>query len=428
LKWRIKALLLKVFRFLASFTLGTIILVGFLLLLLVNNLSNRLLNADFYTRTLDEQDTYNRIYDEVLLDDAAKTTRAEWFQDIQLVDDEDIVPLLRAIMPPAYLRAEVEGMIQSSVDYINEDVETLELYLNLGPPLAQVKPVLFGYIDQRIDELQVVEPTSGGCTPEQLKGVGDSFKSFFQEAAGGRVAFRSVPSIRAIQPLCRGPFFDSIFTELVASSLLEQRVRQGLVNSREDIRREFVAGDTHQFLKAAARPLARPLIDDTIADITRELDGQDRLEVIPWLAKQEGNTTETQLRADIAGVRAQLSDRGWVKTVALVMLIGGTILLGLVYLPQLSNALRAPGLTLLLIGVSVYVLATLTKSALPDLVEAANIAPSARGLAHDIFRSFVDQLASGFTGPSVALIIVGAVLFAASFFVHFSLKPLAKAA
>ena len=60
---------LSIVRAAAALVLGVIIFVGFLFFLILNNLSDKLLSADFYKDTIAGQDTYNRIYDEVLVDE-----------------------------------------------------------------------------------------------------------------------------------------------------------------------------------------------------------------------------------------------------------------------------------------------------------------------------------------------------------------------
>ena len=107
----------------AGLVLGVVIFVGFLTYLILNNFSDKLLTVKFYTNTIAAEDTYNRIYDEVLVDDELLETTQKFLGDIQVVDHQDIVDLLREIIQPAYIQTEVEGAIERTIDYINEDAE-----------------------------------------------------------------------------------------------------------------------------------------------------------------------------------------------------------------------------------------------------------------------------------------------------------------
>ena len=93
----------------AALVLGLVIFFGFLFVLLTNNLSDKLLSADFYSNIIHGQDTYNRIYDEVLLDEELARTTQDLLGDLQVLSQEEIVQLLREIMPPEYLQSQVEG-------------------------------------------------------------------------------------------------------------------------------------------------------------------------------------------------------------------------------------------------------------------------------------------------------------------------------
>jgi hypothetical protein len=130
-------------RSIAATVLGIIIFVSFLSFLLVNHFTGKLLDSSFYTRILNEQDTYNRIYDEVLLGNQVRTSTRQLTDDLQIMTHEELVELARDVAPPEYLHGQVEENIQQVTEYMQGEVDVLALYLDLGPPLARVKPVIF---------------------------------------------------------------------------------------------------------------------------------------------------------------------------------------------------------------------------------------------------------------------------------------------
>ena len=414
---------LLILRFVATPILGIAIFAGLLLTLVGNNIVDKLLNAEFYTDTIAEQNTYNRIYDDVLLDQKAKDKVQELLGDVKVVSPEDIVGLVRGLMPPEYLQSQVEGAIQRAVAYFNEDSDTLELYLEMGPAIDKIKPTLLDYVDRRIDGIPEADPGPAECNPETVKSVRDGYQEVFRGLAGGRVP-ASLPSIKVIAEPCRVLIFDSAFPALFADDTLDSRITQALGNSTDDIRAAFVAGDTHGVLKAAARPLSEPLVDDVVAKIRERLDEGDRLNLIRVLAETNSDFTEEQIRVEVADAKELIVQyRALGGTLAGLMLYGGAILLAVLHLPKLSAAMRWPGIFLLVSGGLIFIVGKILESKVVDWLitgvdqitaNAPGIPGPAINLISDLVLSFGQQLTQGFAAPAFTVLIVGALLFAAS--------------
>ena len=426
--------LADILRPVLALVLGVVVFFGFLFLLLFSNFSDKLLNSEFYTDTISGEDTYNRVYAEVLLDPELLGTTQDLLGDIQVISQEEIVRLLRQIVPSAYLQTQVEGSIQRTVDYFNGDSDTLEIYVEFGPPLGRIKPVLFQYIDKRIDGLVLQDLGGPKCTPERVNQLADGYASRWSDLAAGKVP-QTIPSLESLHTSCRSLIFDVAFATVVPGSSLNYDAKAGLRAIEVGIRRKFVVeGDTHGVLKLAARPLATPLMDDAIDRIKLELDGQDRLDVIHHLAQWNDDFTEAELRDDIETSREWLN-RGrtdlW-KPAPWVMLIAGSIIMGLIHYPSLKNALRWPGVTLFLTGLVFFIAGKVAESRVPHglqgLVErtsngTSGVPNSVTDLGGDLLVSFGEQLTSGIDGPALTLLIIGALFVGASFFA-FLLGPL----
>lgn len=426
--------LADILRSVLALVLGVVVFFGFLFLLFFSNFSDKLLNSEFYTDTISGEDTYNRVYHEVLMDPELLGTTQDLLGDIQVINQEEIVGLLRQIVPPAYLQTQVEGSIQRTVDYFNEDRDTLELYMEFGPPLDSIKPVSFQYIDWRIDGLVLQDLGNPECTPDQVNQLADGYASRWSDLADGKVP-QTIPSLESLNTACRGLIFDVAFAAVVSGGSLNDDAKAGLRAIEDDIRREFVVeGDTHGVLKLAARPLATPLMDDAIDRIKLELDGQERLDLIHRLAQWNDDFTEAELRDDIETSREWLNrgrtDLG--KPAAWAMLIVGSIVMGLIYYPSLKNALRWPGVTLFLTGLVFFIAGKVAESRVPDALqdlverssnEISGVPNSVTDLGGDLLVSFGKQLTSGIDGPALTLLIIGALLVGASFFA-FLIGPL----
>ncbi|HLF04629.1 MAG TPA: hypothetical protein VI855_05380 [Dehalococcoidia bacterium] len=410
-------------RSLISSVLGMVIFLSFLALLLVNSLSGKLLNDEFYTRALASENAYQRIYDEVLVDPEVRREIQGILGDSGLLSYQDLLQVLREVAPPEYLQAQVEAAIESSVDYFAGDTDTWTAYVELGPALDNVKPALFRLVDRRVDVVPLAQPDPRKGPVEQVTDLARQADAFFQDLAQGRVP-AAAPSIEAIPASFRGTAFDSFMNGFLASPGLDPRVRQGLQGGSAELRQLFIAGDTRQFAKAAVRAALTPMVDDAIAQVRGRLDSHGRVDLVALAKQSEGGSqawAEIQPQVDQARRwTARLSSLG---LLALAGVAGGALLMGLVHLPRLNKALGWPGLTLLATGATFYGISRLMGSALLERLDrlvdgnTARLAawpPAAVDLVTDVLRALSRQLTDGFVTPALALMAVGvALLFAA---------------
>ena len=406
--------------------LGVVIFVGFLFVLILNNFSDKLLSADFYMSTIAAEDTYDRIYNEVLVDDELKDRTQELLGDIKVVEHQEIVDLLEEIMPPAYIKGQVEASIDRTIDYINEDVDRLEVYVELAEPLENVKTVMFAYIDAKIDGLRVEETQGfGGCTPSSLGGLAERYVDTFSGLSEG-VAPESIPSIKEISAPCRIILFELVFGSLVDDSRLSDDAKQSLNDGKGELRLPFAMGDTLEVLKVSTRLLAGPLMDDAIESVRADLDENGRFDLIRQLAEWDDDTTEAEIRQDIDDGRVWISRaNNFGDLTSLILVIGGAVLMGLVFFPTFSSMLRWPGVALLITGTFFFAAGKIAESEVPDRLtyviesgadKVSEVPPSVTDLGGDILISFGSQLTDGFAGPSITLLVIGAVLLGSSFF------------
>lgn len=420
-------------RSFAATILGLLIFVSFLSYLLVSHFTGKLLNVTNYTEILNEHDTYNRLYDEVFLESQIGGVPGDLIGDTQLVSKQEIVQIARQIAPPDYLQAEVEKNLSGGIEYLSGERDSLELEIDLQEPMDKIKPTVFGLIDTRIDQLDTLDIDPAQNPTDQLAQIEELTNSIFWDIATGN-APEAVPSIGIIPSPLRADAFDSVLPSILNDPRIDPRVRRGLQDNVATIRSEFVAGDTRQFLKEVAHSGLTPLIDQGIGELSRFADNQGRLDLIAIAAANNQGVTEETLRGDIDDYQGQFR-RGVTigGNVALAVAIAGTLLMFLIYLPSLINAMRWPGLTLLLVGVVLFVLGRIVENTLPQLINSlseeqiakiATLPPSAVNLINDLSQSLTNQLFAGLANPALILLLVGALLYAGSFLVHL-LRPAA---
>ena len=418
-------LLWIVLRPLLTIVLWALFFVGFLWWALQDNVADKLLTAEFYTDTISQQDAYNRIYDEVLLDEELEDTTQDLLGGVQVVGQKEVADLLRDILPPDYLQAQTEASIQRTVDYFNGDKEALELYIDLGPPLDNVEPIVFGYIDQRIDGLEEHDLGALECTEQQASDVADDYRDRWQGLSEGETP-SSIPSLASFQPDCRLTIFNFAFDDLLAQEDLDDRTKRGLREARDDLRGQFVAGDAKGVLKAAARPLAGPLIEDAVAHIRDDLDPQGRFDLVHSIADWNDDVDEMELRSDLDSVRDVVTEgRQYAKLVGLLVLVLVSVLMLALHFPDIKIGLRFLGLTVFSTGLFFFVAGRVVESQIPgrvqDLVDRnsdqlTDVPASATQLGEDLLVSFGQQLVTGVDVPALIVLIIGVVVFVGSFF------------
>ena len=170
-------------------------------------------------------------------------------------------------------------------------------------------------------------------------------------------------------------------------------------------------------MKVLARPLSEPLITDAIEEFRRELDPDDRLDLVRKIAEEEG-VSETEIRQRAAEIRGWLiGSQSLGRTAALVIVVAGTTIIGLMHLPGLASVLRWPGITLLLSGAVCYLAGLVVHSLFTEALEAALVQRSP--LIKELAVSLIERLTSGYGGAALIAIIAGALLLAASFAVPY---------
>lgn len=418
---------------LAATILGLLIFVSLLSFILVSDFTDKVLDLATYTRILNQQDAYNRFYDQVLPDPRLSRITSGLIGNIQLVSHQEVVSIIREIAPPDYLQAEVEKNLGRSIEYLKGEEAALELEIDVRELLPRVEASIFEYIDRIIDQLDTVDIDTTQDPADQLAEVEELINAVVWDLATGRTP-EAVPAIGFIPASLRANVFDSLLPSVLNDPRIDPRVSRGLQANVSRIRGEFIAGDTRQFLKEIAHVGLTPLIDQGIVDFNRFLDEEGNLDLIAIAVENSDGATEESVRYRLDSFRDQFR-RGAALGggVALAAAIVATVAMFLIYLPSLINAMRWPGLTLLLTGVVLFGLGKLMENTLPELINAlveeqltkvSDLPPAAVTLADDLAQQFIIQLFTGVANPALIVSLIGALLFGASFLVH-RLRPAA---
>ena len=412
-------------RALAGLVLGLAVFAGLIYYLVVVNLSQRLEDSEVYNRAISDTDAYNRVYDEVLVDDALEGQTANLLGDIEVDVNEEAVDVLREVMPSAYLREQTEDNIDRFTSFLRHERAKLAIHVSLEEPLERIEPAVLNKVHEIIDALAIEEPASSGCSFGDVQRLAAASARPYARLSDGELP-ESAPSLQILTRQCRLEEFDRWFDLVLDDPAMNSQAALILDSNREDIRDGFVEGDTREFLKFVAGLLVQPLIQDSIADIRRELQRNDRFDVLDWLAEESDDFSRRDIEEQAEALRDVVSAaNGPGRIISLLMVVLGCLLLMLVHLPRPAEMLRWPGITLLLGGGVCLAVGFVLNSAIPGQIReavtdaasySADVPVAAINLAGDLFESFARQATAGFIPAAVVVMVLGGVLVVGSLF------------
>ena len=135
--------------------LGRIAFAGLVYHLVAVNVFQRIENPEVYNAAIEDTDAYNRIYGEVLADEALGDQTGNLLVDLEIEVNEEAVAVLRKVMPPAYLKEQTEANIDRFTGYLRRESEDLEIYIGLEEPLGRMETAILNKAHQVIDELEI---------------------------------------------------------------------------------------------------------------------------------------------------------------------------------------------------------------------------------------------------------------------------------
>ncbi|MYD35425.1 MAG: hypothetical protein F4X20_00135 [Dehalococcoidia bacterium] len=410
-------------RALGSLILGLVVIVGLMYLLVVVNITQRLEDPEVYRAAFTEIDAYNRIYDEVLIDRAVQDETLDLLGGVGL-EAQESVEVLRDVMPPAYLQDQIEANIDRFTGFLSSDLERLDLYLELREPLDRVEVVVLDKAEEIITELEIDEPPSATteCTPDSLQSLAGDMASEFAGLSAGELP-ESVPSLETLDEDCRRQEFDNWIGQVADDPRVDPETARTIEEEKDDLRESFIEGDTTAFLEKAAAPLVGPVIDDSLEELRQGLQN-DRLDLLEELADNFDNLTREDIDEQAEFLRDTLGTAtGTGGMLALLLVIVGSLLLAATEIPNPTGMLRWPGLYLLLGGAVSLAVGLVLNTVVPGrlvvvVTTSSSGTPTALiSLIGDLMESFARQFTAGFIPGTVTVLVIGAVLFVASFFV-----------
>lgn len=443
-----------------SLILGLLIFLGVLSYLTTHALHSHFLSEEFYFEHFSENDVYNKLYDAVLAPEVTKQIeedeRVTFLGNIQL-QDEDVEPLIREILPPPELRRQVEAGVRGAVEYLNgeidpatgEPIEVPNVYIEFRPIIGTkvptpagvepaegtAKPTLLRFLTQELENNLTILPPMEGTDQERALALSGELADTLIQLQDPRFPI-TAPSLVGVVPDER-PAAYAQAKELASERGLSPEILVYLDDLDDEINAALALPDSREALTetlvVAMGPLVGPLIQGGLDEFRdNQLDKQDRFDPLGKIAKNRGVGKDEVLR-DVEGYRGWLtwgSTAGsWVGILAIVAL---SVLLGLFQLPGLKGFIGWPGLAILLSGTAFLGLALILKSQLTGMFasflevghvgcdglvgRAAEVEPALCQLAVDVGTSMITDVTNSLIMPTIIIMIIGGALVVASLF------------
>lgn len=399
--------------------LGLAVVAGLLYLLVAVNLSQNLVESETYNIAISDTGAYDRIYEEVLADPEVEDHIGNLLGGVEFDQVDEVTEIIREVMPPSYIQAQTEDNINRFTGFLRGEREELEIYLRLRLPLERVESAVLGAVQRRLEELEIREPASTGCSVSHLQQLAAASAVPLSQLSAGQIP-QSAPSLEILSQECREREYDRWFGLLLEDTAIDSQTKDILERENSNLRRNFVDGDTRAFLEAVADPLAKPLIDEGVADIRRNLRRSEQFDMLQWLADESEDISRRDMDEQAESLRNVAGTvNGTGRVVALAVVIAGLLLMALMHLPRPARMLGWPGITLA-VGGGVSLLAGFAlHSMVPGRIGDAVLdralyfddAPvSAMNLAADLAESLAAQATMGFMPVTVAVIVIGGAL------------------
>ena len=98
-----------------------------------------------------------------------KPTATVVLGNIEVTTHAQAVEFLREVIPPSYLQEQAEENIGRFTGFLRHEREELEIYIDMDEPLDRVNRAVTGQVHDFIEDLEVVDSPSSGCSLESLR-------------------------------------------------------------------------------------------------------------------------------------------------------------------------------------------------------------------------------------------------------------------
>ena len=356
---------------------------------------------------LEKHDAYNRVYDEGIISEQFEGELRGLVGDFS-IEPETEAWLLKEILPPSELKTASEQDVTSVIAFLNNETDTFDMSIDLGPAIPRIKPAVFRLVDERIDKAQPITVTS----EEDLR---ESIESLALAVAAGEIP-ESVPALQGQSPNNVTHALRQA-TGLIPHEETRRTAQANLDRDERAIAKSLEEGDTSTALKLAARAIADPVIEDSIDNLREDLDDTGRFSAIDKIAESVGSRHETLERFRFARTVLRLLV-GALSIAATIVFAAAVAGISGVFYPYPKHMARWPGITLVVCGV-IFIVVGLSISSFVGVWEflwCPFVEVPSCNLTIDVAGELLHDAANGMTLWSIAVTAAGILAIIAARF------------
>ncbi len=384
---------------------AVLVVAGFAGALVTGTVKSQLVQGDYYKGTLTGANVYERLYGDLAADPQFAPQLDKLLGGIN-VRREDAVAMLKQVARPEFLKAMVDAAIDRLVAFLDDRAD-LDLSLDVTPILSGIYDVAIKYGGDAIAAVPVTQSASAEEFVEQ-------FKAILGALGGDGTLPTSIPSF---------PLPEDVRPEVAAilyasAGLSPDNPEDGQMIGAID--QALTADDVAVAIKITAAVLLDKLARASILALTEHplIRRLEQAGVVKFMLGPPPRVTR-KLESKLGPIKDVDAAAVWLLPVSVMALLTGlVILIALLHKDRkqmwkwLGGALAAAGL----VGFVGWAIAksAVTARVNGGVIQKTALPKSLKTILSDTVDSATGDLTLYFWGPSIALLVIGAVMIVIS--------------
>ncbi|HTM19172.1 MAG TPA: hypothetical protein VL172_01650 [Kofleriaceae bacterium] len=386
--------------------LGILVVVGFAAFVGTQAARSKLGEEDFYKQTLENNNAYDRLYDDMIADPAFAPQLDEMLGGVN-VSREDLAATVKQVAKPEYVKAMADSAIKGLTAFFRG--EPLVFTLDISAIVEGIHSVAVNYAINEIASKPVKQS-------ESIEAFAQDFRAVITGLATEGAIPEYIPSF---------PLEAEADREQVAGILLEVAQLQPDNPDHQEvigaIANALRADDVATAIKVSAAALLTQVITRSILQLTsnplihQEPAGEGKIKFVLYTP----DSVNQKLESKLGLAQKAHHHAGWARIVGLLLVLFGSAGIFFIFRSNKVRALRWTGAPLIIAGLLGFIAWLIARKAVTGKVtgvieNSKGLPPSLRNILSDVSSSVVGDLTPSFWIPSFIVMGLGVAAIIAS--------------